>query len=175
VGQDIEQPIDISLEDAFTGTQRRMQFTNSDGSSRTITVKIPPGVDNDNRVRVTGEGGMSMSGGKRGDLLLIIRIIPHTQFERDGVNLNIHVQADLYTLVLGGDARIPTIDGKTITLNIPANTPNSKVFRLSGQGMPTLNKLDKRGDLYVTVDAILPTRLSSREHELFEELRKLRQ
>lgn len=172
--QDIEQPIDISLEEAFSGTQRKMQMTNPDGSPRTITVKIPPGVDTDNRVRIAGEGGMSLNSSKRGDLFLIVRIVPHTQFEREGVNLKIHVHSDLYSLLLGGEVRIPTIDGKTITLNIPAGTPNGKVFRLSNQGMTHLNAPDKRGDLYVTVDALLPTRLSSRERELFEELRKLR-
>lgn len=173
-GQDIEQPIDITLEDAFSGTQRKIQLTSPDGTPRIINVKIPIGVDNGNRVRIAGEGSPSLSTGKRGDLFLIIRILPHTRFEREGNNLNVHVQSDLYSLLLGGEVRIPTIDGKNITMNIPAGTPNGKVFRLSGQGMPQINAPDKRGDLYATVDVVLPTRLSRREQELFEELRKLR-
>jgi len=172
--QDIEQSVDITLEEAFNGTQRKLQFTNPTGEPRIITVKIPPGVDNNNRVRVAGEGVLSSAGGRRGDLFLVVHILPHTRFERDGKDLKAHMKAYLYTLVLGGEVRIPTIDGKTITLNIPAGTPNDKTFRLNKQGMPQLNQPEKRGDLYVVVDVLLPTRLSSRERELFEELQSLR-
>lgn len=172
--QDIEQKIDITLEESFNGTQRKMQFSNPmGGAPRTITVKIPAGINNDNRVRIAGEGGPSPSG-KRGDLYLVVSILPHERFERDGNDLKTTVETDLYTLILGGEAHIPTIDGKNVNLNIPATTPNGKVFRLSGLGMPQLNASSKRGDLYVTAQAKLPNRLSTRERELFEELRKIR-
>jgi curved DNA-binding protein len=174
-GQDVEQTVEITLEEAFHGTQRRMQLAAPGGSPRTITVKIPAGVDNGNRVRIAGEGSPGMGGGKRGDLLLLISVQPHDRFEREGTTLHTTVPTDLYTLILGGETRIQTIDGKTLTLNIPPGTPNGKVFRLNGQGMPEMNHPDRRGALYAKAEAMLPTNLSSRERELFEELRKIRQ
>lgn len=173
-GQDIEHSVDITLEEAFSGTQRRVQFTNPDGTPRFITVKIPVGADTGTKVRVPGEGGAGAGGGRRGDLLLLVRLQPHQRFEREGENLKVQAHVDLYTLMLGGEMQVSTIDGKRLTLNIPAGTPNGRVFRLGGQGMPRLRQTEQRGDLYVTVEAQLPTNLSSRERELFEELRTMR-
>jgi len=81
----------------------------------------------------------------------------------------------VYMLLLGGEVRIPTIDGKTLTLKIPPETQNGRVFRLNGQGMPLMERTDRRGDLHATVEARLPTHLSTRERELFEELRQIRE
>lgn len=173
-GQDVEQSVDVTLEEAFTGAQRVIQFSNPNGSPRTITVKIPAGVDTGTRVRVAGEGGPGMYGGSRGDLYLIVKVLPHDRFERKGDDLHLRQPVSLYTLLLGGEARVLTINGKTLTLNIPAGTVNGKVFRLSGQGMVRMRQ-ETRGDLYVTVEAQIPTNLSPRERELFEELRRIRE
>lgn len=169
--QDIEQNVEITLEEAFTGTSRRMQLSSpAGGAPRTINVKIPAGVDTDKRIRIAGEGGYG-AGGKRGDLYLVVTVLPHKTFERDGDTLKTHANADLYTLLLGGELRIPTIDGKTITLNIPAGTANGETFRLNGQGMPRINQPDTRGPLLVTVQVVLPTNLTAHERALFEQLR----
>jgi curved DNA-binding protein len=171
-GQDVEQPIDITLEEAFTGTQRTVQFANPNGTPRTITVKVPAGVATGNKVRVPGEGAPGIHGGTRGDLLLLINVLPNARFQREGDDLTIEIKADLYTLLLGGEVRVPLLSGKTLNLNIPAQTQNGKVFRISGQGMPRMRS-EQRGDLYVTIEAELPQALSARERELFEELRQL--
>jgi curved DNA-binding protein len=173
-GQDVEQPVEISLEEAFAGTQRTLQFSNPNGSPRTITVKIPAGADTGTRVRVPGEGGPGLNGGTKGDLYLVVRLQPSQRYERKGDDLYLKVETSLYTLMLGGQAAVPTLSGKTINLTIPEQTQNGRTFRLSGQGMPALRS-DRRGDLYVTVTAQLPSSLSSRERELFEELRKLKE
>lgn len=173
-GQDVERTVDITLEEAFSGTQRRIQATSADGNPRTITAKIPAGADNGTRVRIAGEGGPGMGGGNRGDLMLLVRVLPHEHFQREGNDLKTDVQVDLYTLLLGGEIQVQTLDGKKLTLNIPAGTPNGRVFRLNGQGMPSIRSPQQRGDLYVTAQALLPSRLSARERELFEELRSLR-
>jgi curved DNA-binding protein len=173
-GQDVEQPVDVTLEEAFGGTQRTLQFANPNGTPRTITVKIPAGVTSGSKVRVAGEGGPGMNGGRKGDLLLVTHVLPHPRFEREGDNLRARQPVDLFDLMLGGETRVQTLDGKTITLKLPAGTPNGKVFRLSGQGMPRLRMPETRGDLYVTIDALLPTSLSPRERELVQELRNLR-
>jgi curved DNA-binding protein len=172
-GQPIEHEVDVTLDEAFTGTQRSLQISTPSGQPRAITVKIPPGVDTGSRVRVAGEGAQGMGGGKRGDLFLIIKLLPHNRFERRGDDLETAVQTDLYTMLLGGTVRVPVMGGKTITLNVPANTPNGKKFRISGQGMPKLRAPETRGDLYVKLDALLPLSLSTRERELVEELREL--
>ncbi len=173
-GQDVEQNLEITLEEAFTGTQRMIQFSNPNGSPRTITVKIPPGVDTGTRIRVAGEGAPGINGGNRGDLYLVVQVQPHSRYERKGDDLSVRVPTNLYTLLLGGETRVPMINGKTLTLTIPAGTPNGKVFRLSGQGMPRMRN-ETRGDLYVTVEAQIPADLSPRERELFEELRRIRE
>lgn len=174
-GQDVEHQVDITLEEAYSGTQRVLQFANPNGTPRTITVKIPAGADTGTRVRVAGEGAPGLNGGRRGDLLLQVRVVPHNRFERNGHDLKTRVPVDLYTLLLGGEARVPLLNGKKLTLTIPANTPNGKTFRLSGQGMPTLRGGGLYGDLYATVEAQLPAQLSPREYELFSELRRLRE
>jgi curved DNA-binding protein len=173
-GQDVEHQVDISLEEAFSGTQRTVQFSNPNGSPRTITVKIPAGVDTGSKIRVAGEGSPGLNGGRKGDLILVVRVTPNMRFERQGDDLRLKLPIDVYTLMLGGQARVTTIESKNLTLNIPANTPNGKVFRLSGQGMTRLRTPDSRGDLYVTLEALLPATLSDRERELVEELRGIR-
>ena len=173
-GQDVDQQVEITLEEAFNGTQRTLQFHAPNGQPRNITVKIPPGVDTGSRIRVAGEGAPGIGGGRRGDLYLVVKVLPHSRFERRGDDLYVKAPTDLYTMLLGGETRVPVMGGKTVALNVPPGTPNGQVFRLSGQGMPRLRAPTTRGDLYVTLEALLPTNLSPRERALVEELRGLR-
>ena len=173
-GQDVEQPIEITLAEAYTGTQRQLRVQSDNNQTRTLTVKIPAGVDTGGRVRVAGEGRPGMSGGPRGDLFLVITVLPHERYERDGQTLRLRTPVDLYTLILGGDVRVPLLNGKTLTLNIPAGTPNGKTFRVRGQGMPRPGQPEQRGDLFVIATAQLPTNVSPEERALFEELQALR-
>jgi curved DNA-binding protein len=174
-GQPVEHEVEITLDEAFSGTQRTLQFSSSNGQPRTINVKIPAGVDNGSRVRVAGEGAPGIGGGKRGDLFLIIRVAPNGRFERRGDDLETSVAADLYTMLLGGLVRVPVMGGKTISLNVPAGTQNGRKFRITGQGMPRLRAPETRGDLFVKLDVQLPAKISDRERALFEELRTMRQ
>jgi len=174
-GQPVEHEVEITLDEAFIGTQRTLQFSSSNGQPRTINVKIPTGVDNGSRVRVAGEGAPGIGGGKRGDLFLIIRVAPNERFERRGDDLETSVAVDLYTMLLGGSVRVPVMGGKTISLNVPAATQNGRKFRITGQGMPRLRAPETRGDLYVRLDVQLPAKMSDRERALFEELRAMRQ
>ena len=173
-GQDVEQTIEVTLEEAFNGTQRSIQFSNPNGSPRTINVKIPAGVDTGRRIRVPGEGAPGLNGGTRGDLYLVVKVSDHPKFKREGDHLRTKAEVSLFTLLLGGEVRVSMLSGKTITLNIPAGTQNGRIFRLSGQGMPQMRS-EVRGDLYVTLEAVLPTNLSERERSLIEEWRQLRE
>lgn len=158
--QPLEQEVEISLEEAFHGTTRLISV---DGHRLEVT--IPPGVDTGSRVRVGGRTGGP-------EIYLNIKVQPHERFERRGDDLYTEVPIFLTDAVLGAEVEVPTLRGKLL-LRIPPETQNGRVFRLAGQGMPHLGN-SGRGDLFVKVKVILPTNLTPRERELFEELRKLR-
>ncbi len=166
-GQDYEQEIEISLSEAYHGTSRIIQ---KEGGRR-LEVNIPPGARTGTRVRVAGEGGGGAGGGAAGDIYLRVRVTPDPRFEREGDDLRVSVPVDLYTAVLGGEARVVT-PGGDVMLTIPPETQNGRVFRLRGQGMPQLKNPTQRGDLYAEVDVRLPSDLSPRQRELFEKLRE---
>ncbi len=166
-GQDYEQEVEISLREAYQGARRTLQ---KDG--RRLEVKIPPGARTGTRVRMSGEGGLGADGGEAGDLYLRVRVAPDPQFERREDDLHVTVPLDLYTAVLGGKVQVPTLSGP-VTLTIPPGTQNGRVFRLRGKGMPHLRRPKQHGDMYAKVEVRLPERLTPRQRELFEELRKI--
>ena len=169
-GRDIEHEVDLTLEEAFHGTTRRMSIKEG-GHARSVDVRIPVGVKDGSRVRAAGEGESGANGGVAGDLYLRVRIRPHTMFERKGDDLHSHVAVPVTTAVLGGEAQVPTISG-AVRLKIPEGTQNGQVFRLKGHGMPAVGKPDDRGDLYTTVDIQLPRSLTEEQREHYEALRK---
>jgi len=168
-GQDSEQTLQITLQEAYHGTGRTLQW--EDG--RKVEAKIPPGVKTGSRVRLKGKGAAGAGGGEAGDLFLRVEVLPHPTIQRDGNDLKVKVPVDLYTALLGGEAEVRAMD-KTVKLTIPPETANGKVFRLKGLGMPVLNKAEQHGDLYATVEVILPKNLSEEERRLLQQLRNLR-
>jgi curved DNA-binding protein len=169
-GRDIEHQVDVTLEEAFHGTTRTLQFE----GGRTIKAAIPAGVREGSRVRLSGQGEAGTAGAEAGDLFLRVNILPNDRFERDGDDLYVDVPVDLYTAILGGSVAVSSID-REVRLSIPPETENGKVFRLSGLGMPRLRDPKQRGDLFATVALVLPQNLSEQEKELFRELRELRE
>jgi len=168
-GQDYNQPVEITLEEAFQGATRMIQ---KDG--RRLEIKIPPGVKTGSKVRMAGEGSPGMVGGASGDLYLEITVLPHSVFERQGDDLNCEILVSLYTAVLGGEVKAPT-PGGDVLLNIPPETQGDRTFRLRGKGMPNLRNPQKHGDLYARLRVQVPQKLSKQEKELFRELASLRQ
>src|SRR5262249_27534482 len=156
------------------GTTRRLAMS-LNGEQRTVDVRIPPGVNEGSRVRVPGEGEPGTGGAKSGDLYLRVRLNPHAKFERKGRDLYTHVSVPLTTAVLGGEAEVPTLGGKSLRLKIPPTTQNGQVFRLKGHGMPAAGKPNETGDLYATVDAQLPKQLTPEQRQHFDALRQLEQ
>jgi molecular chaperone DnaJ len=196
-GQDIESPIEVTLEEAYHGSTRLMQLqtevpcTACGGTGRVgnrvctickgaggkispkrLEVKIPAGVRDGSRIRIAGEGGPGITNNKKGDLYLVVKIHPHKLFERKGDDLYTEVSVPLATVILGGEARLPTLNG-SISLKIPPETQNGKVFRLAGKGMPQLGN-NKYGNMFAKVKVTLPTDLTEEEKKLFEKLRSLR-
>jgi curved DNA-binding protein len=168
-GRDLDHTVQVTLEEAFRGTTRQLQW--EDG--RTITAKIPPGVKTGSRVRLRGQGQPGIGGGQSGDLYLSVEVLPHRTFERDEDDLRVTLAVDLYTAVLGDKVEVSSLD-RTVKLTIPPGTANGKQFRLGGLGMPKLRQPDERGNLYATVSVKLPTNLSEKEMKLFRQLRDMR-
>jgi DnaJ-class molecular chaperone len=171
-GRDVEQEIELALEDAYHGTMRRLSIKH-DGHARTVDVRIPAGVTDGSRVRVSGEGEAGTGGAQAGDLFLRIRLAPHPRFERKGKDLYTRVVVPLTSAVLGGEAEVPTLSGKPLRLKVPPTTQNGQVFRLKGHGMPVAGKPEEKGDLYATVEVQLPRSLTPEQRKHFEELEKL--
>lgn len=167
-GQNIEQPLPISLQEAYQGGTRRIKI-----ESRQLEVKIPRGVKTGSKIRLKGEGMAGQHGGSSGDLYLIIEVTNNPQFTRQGDNLYVTIDVPMYRALLGGKVDVPTLDG-TVKLSIPPETANGTKFRLSGKGMPKLKVKDKFGDLFATIRVELPQQLTDEERALFEELASLR-
>ena len=171
-GRDVEHELELTLEDAYHGTTRRLAMKH-DGQARTVDVRIPAGVGDGSRVRVSGEGEHGVGGAAAGDLYLRIRLAPHPVFERKGRDLYVKVPLPVTTAVLGGEADVQTLAGRPARLRIPPLTQNGQVFRLKGFGMPTVGKANEKGDLYGRADVQLPTQLSAEERAHYEALAKL--
>jgi len=171
-GRDIENEIELPLEDAYNGSTHRLSLRH-DGHARTVDVRIPAGVVEGSRVRISGEGEQGQGGAAAGNLYLRIRLAPHPVFELKGRDLYTKVLVPVTTAVLGGEALVMTLSGKPARLRIPPLTQNGQIFRLKGYGMPTVGKPDEKADLYARVDVQLPAHLSQTEREHYEALRKL--
>jgi DnaJ-class molecular chaperone len=171
-GRDVEQEMELTLEDAFHGVTRRFAIKH-DGHTRTVDVRIPAGVGDGSRVRVTGEGEQGGGGAASGDLYLRIRLEPHPVFTRKGPDLHAKIRVPVTTAVLGGEANVPTITGRPLRLRVPPTTQNGQVFRLKGHGMPLSGKSQERGDLFATVEIELPKTLTPEQREHFEALKKM--
>jgi len=169
LGQDAEADVTITLQEALSGTSRVLER-----EGRRIRVTIPPGVKNGSKVRVAGEGHPAYTGGAPGDLYLNISVEPHPNFERHGDDLRCGVSVDLFTAVLGGHVRLPTLNGD-VSLKIPAGTQGGQTFRLRGQGMPNPRRPRERGNLLATVQVEVPRDLSDQERELFDRLARIRE
>jgi molecular chaperone DnaJ len=196
-GQDLETNVEVTLEEAFSGTSRMIDLQGEQpcaacqgtgeiqnvpcsvcrgagvvANVNRLEVKIPPGVTTGSRVRISGKGQSGYGGGASGDLYLNVTVRPHRTFERQGDDLVIDIPVPLGVAVLGGEVQVPTLKGK-LALKIPPETQNGRVFRLAGQGMPHLEKSTK-GDLKAKVNVVLPTKLTEKEKGLFRQLNQLR-
>lgn len=167
-GEDLTQTVEISLQEAFSGTSRILRL-----GHRKLEVKIPRGAQSGTKIRVRGEGAEGSTGAPKGDLYLEIAITSDPAFERIGDDIHLELPVNVYTAVLGGEVIVPTLRGK-IKLRIPPETQSGKVFRIKGQGMPKLQNPEERGDLYCKVMITVPENLTEEEIELFEELADIR-
>ena len=139
---------------------------------KTLQVKVPAGVDDGTRIRVSGEGEAGFRNGPAGDLYIFVHLAPHTIFKRDGTTLYAQAPISITTAALGGEISVPGLDRKGCTIKIPAGTQSTKQFRVRGKGMPALNH-SGYGDLVVQVEVETPVHLSARQRELLAEFQAL--
>ena len=196
-GEDLESTIELTLHDAFeggkksvtlqvedacsrchgTGTDRNRICTQCHGTGRVretkrFDVTIPRGVRDGLRIRLAGQGARGAGNGPRGDLYLVVHLGADERFDRKGDDLYLDLPVSIYELILGGEVRVPSMNGD-VTMTIPAGTQNNKMLRLSGKGMPKL-KGAGYGDEYVRLIGQLPTELNDKEQKLFRELAGIR-
>jgi len=165
-GLDIEAALPLSFLDAVNGVTTTLTLGNEKGEGSTsVRVKIPPGVENGQRVRVKGKGQSGPAG--PGDLFVIVQVEPHEFFGREGKNLTLVTGVTFPQLVLGSEVKVDTLEGSKVTLRIPPGTPNGRTFRVKGGGVSTSRGL---GDLLVTVEVEIPTQVSDKEVSLIKEL-----
>jgi DnaJ-class molecular chaperone len=194
-GQDVQANVEISLEEAFSGTRKTFALeleepcatcqgsgnvggkpcaschgTGWQRTRREVDVKIPAGVRTGQRVRVSGEGGGGTGG--RGDLYLAVSVAPHPQFERKGDDIVHTLPVTAPEAALGATIEVPTLRGK-VSMKVPPSTSSGRTFRLRGYGMPRL-KGGGAGDQLVTVKIVMPAELTPDERELYERLAGLR-
>jgi DnaJ-class molecular chaperone len=195
-GENLESEIGLSLEEAYHGGQKALRFSLSErckecggtgaashricqscggtgyrATNKTLEVKIPAGVREGNKIRLRGQGGEGTGSGERGDLLLIIKVLPHAVFTLKGNNIETTIQIRPEQAVLGGQISAPTLDGK-VMIAVPPMSHNGDKLRLRSKGWP--RKDGNRGNQYVEIVIDIPHSLSQAEREIYQRLTELR-
>jgi curved DNA-binding protein len=167
-GQDFNAQLQLDLKDVYTTNKRTLTVNN-----KNIRITIPAGVENGQVIKIKGHGGKGTNGGPNGDLYIEFSVINSSPFRRDGNNLYVSIDLDLYKAILGGEIMVDTFDGK-VKLTVKPETQNNTKIKLKGKGFPKYKKEGEFGDLFVTYSIKTPIKLSDKEKELFTELSKLR-
>jgi len=167
-GQDFNAELQLNLKDIYTSQKQTITV-----NGKNIRLTIPAGVENGQTIKIKGHGGPGVQGGPKGDLLITFNIRNNTNFKREKENLYATVDLDLYTALLGGDITVDTFTGK-VKLTVKPETQSGTKVKLKGKGFPKYKKEAQFGDLYITYQIKMPSNLSAKEKELFQELQKLR-
>lgn len=164
-GQDVSAELSLGLRDAAKTHQQTFEI-----NGKKVRITIPAGVYDGQQIKLKGHGNPGMNGGPNGDLYITFNISEDQDFKREGDNLRTSVDLDLYTAVLGGNINIQTLDG-SVNLKVKPETQNGTTVRLKGKGFPVYKKEGEAGDLYVTYNVKIPTNLSEKQKELFQQLK----
>lgn len=166
-GQDYQAELSLKLTDAYHTHQQTLTV-----NGKNIRITIPAGIENGQKIKLKGHGAPGANGGPHGDLYITFSIDNDTSFRRQENDLYTTVKLNLFTAVLGGDLTVDTMNGK-VKLKVAPETQNGTQVRLKGKGFPVYKKDNQFGDLYITYEVELPTKLTDRQKELFGELAKL--
>jgi len=175
-GEDLVSPVELTLEEAYHGTGRRLQLQTGQRAQKahkSLDVKIPRGVTEGSRVRLAGMGGQGADGGAPGDLYLEVHLRPHRLFQVSGHDLFCELPVRDDEAALGTTVDVPTLDGR-VSLKIPPGSQQGSRLRLKEKGLPHLHGAG-RGDLYYSLKIVIPATLTEEEKKLIQQLRKLRE
>lgn len=164
-GQDVHAELNLNLKDAAHTHPQTFEI-----NGKKVRITIPAGVYDGQQIKLKGHGNPGFNGGPNGDLYITFNIPVDPNFERIGDDLKTKVSIDLYTAVLGGDVKVNTLDG-SVNLKVKPETQNGTTVRLKGKGFPVYKKEGQSGDLFVTYEVKLPTGLTDKQKELFEQLK----
>jgi curved DNA-binding protein len=167
-GGDYNAELHLDLKEVYTTQKRELTI-----NGKKIRLTIPAGVEHGQVIKISGMGAEGSNGGPKGDLYITFTIENHTKFKLDKHNLYSTVDLDLYTAILGGEITVDTFDGK-VKLKVLPGTQNGTKVKLKGKGFPVYKKEGVFGDLYITYQVVIPTHLTEKEKELFDELAKLK-
>jgi curved DNA-binding protein len=167
-GADQEAELELSVEDAYRGGTRRITLSGP-GEPTSFEVVIPPGVTDGQHIRLAGRGGLGSGGSAAGDLYLVVRIAPHPRYRVNGRDISVDLPLAPWEAALGASVPVP-IPGGEAKVRVPAGSSTGRRLRLRGEGMP--NPRGTPGDLYAEVKIMVPRKLTPRERELFEGLRR---
>ncbi len=167
-GQDYEYNISITLEESVFGAEKKLSLQKEDRIEE-INIKVPPGISNGKKLRLAGKGSPGYNRGLSGDLYLNITILPHPIFARDGIDIYVEKSVNYSQAALGTTIEVPTIEGTTKRIKIPAGTQNYTKIRMKGYGVPNL-KDGGKGDQYVKISVNVPKKLTDRQAQLIKKL-----
>ncbi|WP_027385827.1 DnaJ C-terminal domain-containing protein [Chryseobacterium gregarium] len=164
-GQDVQAELTLSLKDAAATHTQTFEI-----NGKKVRITIPAGVHDGQQIKLKGHGNPGHNGGPAGDLYITFNIPADPDFERSGNDLKTKVTVDLYTAVLGGEVNVNILSG-SVSLKVKSGTQNGMTVRLKGKGFPVYKKDGQYGDLFVTYEVKLPTYLTEKQKELFEQLK----
>lgn len=167
-GSDLVYELPLTLEEVVTGTQKTIAYQHGN-QTENMSVKIPHGMLDGKRLRISGKGEASGYGGAPGDLFIQVKLLPHPIFALEDHDLNVNREIKLTDALLGTTVDVSTLDGKSLSLKVPPGTRHKTRMRLPGHGLPEMKK-KHRGDLYVTILVDIPRKLSSKQKEIIEQL-----
>jgi len=167
-GQDYEYNISITLEESVFGAEKKLSLQKEDRVEE-INIKVPPGISNGKKLRLAGKGSPGYNRGLSGDLYLNITILPHPIFARDGVDIYVEKSVNYSQAALGTTIDVPTLEGTSKRIKIPAGTQNYTKIRMKGYGVPNL-KDGGKGDQYVKISVNVPKKLTDHQAQLIKKL-----
>ena len=170
-GSDLTMSVNVSFDEAFKGTSRKATYrVPSTGEEQSLTIKVPAGAYDGMKLRYKKRGEYGVNGGPRGNLVVTINVATHPVFSRDGADVRMKLPVSIYEAALGTSVDVPTPDGTTVRLKVPAGTQSGKTFRFKNLGAPRVKDPATRGALYVSVDVKVPTKLSKKERDALQAL-----
>ncbi|MCJ7593605.1 MAG: HSP40/DnaJ peptide-binding protein, partial [Desulfobacterales bacterium] len=167
-GQDLVYELSLTLEEAATTTSKIVSYSDG-GSQEKVSVKVPAGISTGKKLRLQGKGQAGPYGGPKGDLYILIKVLDHPVFSREGDDLHLTREIKFSEALSGTEIDVPTIDQKTLRLKIPPGTQSNAKFRLKGCGMPHMNG-PGQGDIYVKVTIAVPAKINKRQKALLKDM-----